>query len=148
MTKNQSNSWVDIIKIILRVILGLFVLYAGISHLTFNRAEFAHLVPMWLRFSPSFTDFLVLASGVVEIVLGAAMIFWHRQRAYVGVIMAIFFVLVFPGNLNQYLYDIDAFGLTTDRARLIRLLFQPVIIVWALWATGGMSVLRRSSKQG
>lgn len=146
MIKKQSTSWVDVVKIILRVVLGLFMLYAGISHLTFNRTEFVAQVPMWLRFSPGFTDFVVLASGVVEIALGAAMVFWHRQRAYVGAALAIFFVLIFPGNINQYVYDIDSFGLNTERARLIRLFFQPVLIAWALWTTGGMSVLCPSKK--
>lgn len=146
MSKKQSPSWVDIVKIILRVVLGLFMLYAGISHLSFNRTEFVAQVPMWLRFSPEFTDFVVLASGVVEIALGAAMVFCHRQRAYVGAALAIFFVLIFPGNINQYVYDIDSFGLNTERARLIRLFFQPVLIAWALWTTGGMSILYQSKK--
>ena len=46
--------------------------YAGISHLTFNRQEFVAQVPTWLQFSPEFTDFVVLASGVVEIPLAWA----------------------------------------------------------------------------
>ena len=137
-------------KIILQVVLGLFMLYAGISHLSFNRTEFVAQVPMWLRFSPSFTDFVVIASGVAEIALGIGMLcLWNKYRGYVGSLLAIFYILIFPGNLNQYFYHIDSFGLNTDTARLIRLFFQPVLIVWALFATNGWSVFKsffRASK--
>lgn len=59
-----------------------------------------------------------------------------RQRVLVGWITAAFFVAVFPGNIAQYLEGVDAFGLDTDRARLTRLFFQPVLMLWALWSTG------------
>ena len=58
--------------------------YAGVSHLTFNRTEFVAQVPMWLRFNEGFTDFVVLASGVVEILLGLSMIFLFKKKATVG----------------------------------------------------------------
>jgi uncharacterized membrane protein len=49
----------------------------------------------------------------------------------------IFYILVFPGNVAQYLDEKDAFGaLNSDSARLIRLFFQPVLIAWALWSSG------------
>jgi len=68
-------------KLIFRLLLGMFMTYAGFSHLTFNRQEFVAQVPTWLQFSPGFTDFVVLASGVVEIAFGLGIIFlvgkWH-----------------------------------------------------------------------
>lgn len=121
--------------------------YAGFSHLTFNRLEFVAQVPMWLRFSDGFTDFVVLSSGVVEIALGLSMLFLFKYKAVVGALLALFYVLIFPGNLNQYFYHIDSFGLNTDTARLIRLFFQPVLIVLALWATGGWEVWKRCWRQ-
>ncbi|MBF1588353.1 MAG: hypothetical protein HXO25_01860, partial [Prevotella sp.] len=116
------------VKMIFRLLLGAFMTYAGVSHLTFNRLEFVAQVPMWLRFSEGFTDFVVLSSGVVEIALGLSMLFLCKHKAVVGALLALFFVLIFPGNLNQYFYHIDSFGLNTDTARLIRLFFQPVLI--------------------
>ena len=136
---NNNMKW---IKLCLRLLLGAFMTYAGVSHLTFNRTEFVAQVPMWVRFNEGFTDFVVLASGVVEILLGLSMIFLFKKKATVGALLAIFFVLIFPGNLNQYFYHIDSFGLNTDTARLIRLFFQPVLIAWALWSTGGCCVLK------
>lgn len=130
------------LKTILFLLLAAFMIYAGVSHLTFHRLDFVAEVPMWLRFSDGFTDFVVLASGVVEIVLGLSMLLLWRHKAKIGALLALFFVLVFPGNLNQYIYHIDAFGLNTDTHRLIRLFFQPVLIAWALWCTGGWSVCK------
>ncbi len=121
----------------IQILLGLFMTYAGVAHLTTARQEFIAQVPMYLRFSASFTDFIVLASGVVEITLGLGMLLLWRRRAVVGALLAIFYVLIFPGNINQYIHQIDAFGLDTDTARLIRLFFQPVLIFLALWSTGG-----------
>jgi uncharacterized membrane protein len=131
MLKNTNTTT---IQNILRIILGAFMLFAGISHMTFNRGEFQAQVPDWLPFSK---DFVVLASGIVEIVLGLSMIFLKSQRTKVGLALAAFFVLIFPGNISQYINHVDAFGaLNSDKARLIRLFFQPVLIAWALWSTG------------
>ena len=125
------------VKLFFCLLLGAFMTYAGFSHLTFNRQEFVAQVPTWLQFSPSFTDFVVLASGVVEIALGLGMLFLWKKRALVGALLALFYVAIFPGNINQYVNHIDAFGLNTDNLRLIRLFFQPVLIFLALWSTGG-----------
>ena len=126
------------VKLIIRLLLGAFMAYAGTSHLTFNRQEFVAQVPTWLQFSPGFTDFVVLASGVVEIAFGLSIIFLtEKKRAIAGALLALFYVAIFPGNINQYVNHIDAFGLNTDTLRLIRLFFQPVLIFIALWSTGG-----------
>ena len=118
---------------VFRIILGAFMLFAGLSHLTFNRIEFQAQVPDWLPFSK---DFVVLASGVVEIFFGLALLFWTNQKVKIGLALALFFVLIFPGNISQYINGRDAFGaLNSDKARLIRLFFQPVLIAWAIWST-------------
>ena len=130
---------------IFRVLLALFMTYAGFSHLIFNRIEFQAQVPDWLPLSK---DLVVILSGIVEMALGLALLFWKKQRATIGWALAIFFVLVFPGNVAQYLDGKDAFGaLDSDRARLIRLFFQPVLIAWALWSSGAWRAWRNSKKK-
>lgn len=116
-----------------RWLLGLALIGAGTGHLTTLREEFQAQVPNWL---PLDKDFVVLASGVVEIGLGAALLALPRQRRTVGWLVAAFFVAIFPGNVSQYLTRTDAFGLDTDGARLTRLFFQPLLVLWALWSTG------------
>ena len=118
-----------------RILLGLFLLYAGISHMTFRRADFVAQVPDWLTMSK---DFVVLASGVVEMLLGLSLVALYRQRVWVGLVVAIFFVAIFPGNIHQYTEGISAFGLDTDTKRLVRLFFQPLLVLWALWSTGAL----------
>jgi len=126
-----------------QVVLGLALAYAGITHLTTKREEFQAQVPTILK---SIADFVVLASGVVEIVLGLSLIFLWRYRVQVGWVVAAFFVAVFPGNISQYLNHVDAFGLDSDRARFIRLFFQPLLVIWALWSTGAWHDRRKSQK--
>ena len=123
--------------------LGAALVYAGISHLTFSRQEFQAQVPVWLPLDP---DFVVLASGAAEIILGLGLLSAGRVGAYFGLATAAFFLAIFPGNINQYIEGIDAFGLSTDEARLTRLFFQPLLVLWALWSTSALSVLRKSAK--
>lgn len=122
----------NIVRMLARLSLGAALMYAGIGHFSFSRIEFQAQVPTWLPFDP---DFVVLASGVVEISLGLALVFLNRYRRYVGWATALFFLAIFPGNISQYINQVDAFGLDTDSARLTRLFFQPVLIFWALWST-------------
>ncbi|RZJ51764.1 MAG: DoxX family membrane protein [Flavobacterium sp.] len=121
-----------------RILLGLFMISAAIGHFTFQREDFQAQVPNWV---PLDKDLVVILSGVVEIMLGLAMIFLTRYKAQVGIALAVFYVLVFPGNIAQYINGTPAFGLDTDQARLLRLFFQPALIFIALWSTGALSVL-------
>lgn len=115
-----------------RVALGSALVFAGISHLTVARDEFQAQVPESLPLDP---DVTVVASGVVEVGLGAALLFARRRRSLVGTIAALFFVAVFPGNIAQWMHHRDGFGLDTDMKRFGRLFFQPALVALALWST-------------
>lgn len=129
---------------IFRILLAIFMMFAGFSHLTFNRIEFQAQVPDWLPLSK---DIVVLLSGIVEIILGLGLAVSAKYRIEFGWALAFFFVLVFPGNISQYLDGKDAFGaLNSDNARLIRLFFQPVLIVWALWSAGSWNAWKMRKK--
>jgi uncharacterized membrane protein len=134
----MTNSATTTTQDIFRIVLGCFMVYAAIAHFTFRRKDFQAQVPNWF---PMNKDFVVVASGVVELALGIAMIFFGAQRIWVGIALAIFYVLIFPGNISQYVDRKNAFGLNTDKSRLIRLFFQPVLVLWALWSTGALSYL-------
>lgn len=119
-----------------RLALGGFMTFAGIGHMTFVREDFQAQVPDFL---PLDKDFVVLASGVAEISFGVAMLATKQpQRRTVGMLLAAFFVAIFPGNISQYLTRTSAFGLDTDQKRFIRLFFQPVLVAAALWSTGAI----------
>jgi uncharacterized membrane protein len=129
-----------------RIALGCFLVFAGITHLTVSRQEFQAQVPTWV---PLDADAVVLASGIVEIALGTALIVVRgRRRAVVGWVVAAFFVAVFPGNISQLVTRTDAFGLDTDAARAIRLVFQPLLVLWALWSTGAWRTWRHHRSAG
>lgn len=127
-----------IIKTISRLALGAALTGAGISHLGSARETFRAQVPNWL---PLDADFVVVASGVVEIILG----FWlisGFKAPIAGTVTALFFIAIFPGNISQWVTQTDAFGLNTDEARFIRLFFQPLLVIWALLSTGAIAWLK------
>jgi len=129
---------------IFRILLALVMIFAGFSHLTFNRVDFQAQVPDWIPISK---DLIVVMSGIVEMMLGLGLAFWKKQTVSFGWVLALFFILIFPGNIAQYLDGKDAFGaLNSDRARLLRLFFQPVLIVWALWSAGSWKAWRMRDK--
>ncbi len=140
--KRQAAGRTSFIQHLFRIFMGVFLLATSTGHLTFLRAEFLAQVPAWL---PIDGDLVVVLSGIAELILGLGLLFLPgRLRVIHGWVVAAFFVIIFPGNISQYVNRIDAFGLTTDRSRMIRLFFQPVLVIWALWATGAWQAWRRS----
>ncbi len=123
----------------LRWVLGAALVGAGTGHLTVQRTEFRAQVPSWF---PIDEDVVVIVSGIVEIALGASLIGLPRHRVLVGTIVAAFFVVIFPGNIAQWREGVDAFGLDSDAKRFGRLFFQPVLVIWALGATGAWQAYR------
>ena len=126
------------VKLIFRLLLGAALIFAGTGHLTFSRTTFQAQVPTWL---PLDADFVVVASGIVEITLGLWLVSGFRTDL-AGLVTAAFFIAIFPGNISQWLTHTDAFGLNTDSARFTRLFFQPLLVLWALWSTGGWRWLK------
>jgi uncharacterized membrane protein len=136
-----------LIKTLLQILLGAFLLAAGVSHIGSNRIAFQAQVPTWLPLEP---DFVVVASGLVEITLAVLLIttalILKKYRPFVGLVAAVFFILIFPGNINQYANQINAFGLDTDTKRLIRLFFQPPLVIWTIWSTNAWQLVRKIIK--
>ena len=127
------------VKKFFRIFLGLILVYAGASHLLWNRTEFLAQVPAWL---PVNKDLVVIVSGIIELLLGLGLLFFARYRTTLGWLTALFFILIFPGNISQFVNHVDGFGLNTDSARGLRLIFQPLLVVWALSSTGAWSEWR------
>ena len=113
-----------------RYALGAILISAGIGHLSWARTSFQSQVPRWV---PGDLDTIVLLSGVVEIGLGTTLICIRSK--WIGWVVGAFFIAVFPGNISQYVNHRDAFGLNTDTRRAVRLIFQPLLVAWALWST-------------
>ena len=134
------------IQNIFRILLGLIMLYIGIAHLSFRRIEFQAQVPTWLTTDKDLMDLVVLISGYVEIALGILMILGVKLKVKTGIALGIFYILIFPGNINQYIYEIDSLRLDSDNKRLIRLFFQPLLVLWAFWSTGALKHLKSKSK--
>lgn len=133
------------IRTLFRWLLAAALLYAGTAHLAWARTDFEAQVPGWVPLLNA--EAIVVLSGIAELALGAALLVVRRHRALVGWIVAAFFVAIFPGNISQFVDGDAAFGLDSDLARGVRLLFQPLLVVWALWCTGAWAEWRASRRR-
>ena len=122
------------------------MLYIGIAHLSFRRIEFQAQVPTWLTTDDGLMDLVVLISGYIEIAFGILMVVGDKLKVKTGIALGIFYILIFPGNINQYINEIDSLRLDSDNKRLIRLFFQPLLVLWAFWSTGALKYLKQNSK--
>lgn len=127
----------EVIRAAARYILAAFMIYAGTGHFIDTESFLAQVPP----FMPS-AEFIVYASGLVEIFLGLGLIFSKKYRQEFGIALAIFYIVIFPGNISQFLTGTPAFGLDSDVARGVRLIFQPVLIAWAIWSTNSWKRLK------
>ena len=146
MESNIKLMKTTIIQNIFRFLLGSIMLYIGIAHLSFRRIEFQAQVPTWLTTNEGMMDLVVLISGYIEIAFGILMILGGKLKIKTGIALGIFYVLIFPGNINQYINEIDSLRLDSDNKRLIRLFFQPLLVLWAFWSTGALEYLKRKFK--
>lgn len=125
-------------RLVARLLLALALLVAGVGHLV-DVEEFLGQVPTFLPLREE----IVVVSGFMEIALAAALVLTRGQRlALVGAVVAAFFVAVFPGNIWQAVNGSTSFGLDTATGRIVRLFFQPLLVVWALWCTGAWAAWR------
>jgi uncharacterized membrane protein len=131
-------------RVVARWALAALLLAAGASHLTWGRRGYRIVVPDWAtNLLRTDKDTIVVASGVVELMLGGALVALPRERRRIGGAVAAFFVAVVPGNVHQWRTGRPAPLLRTDRARFVRLLLQPALVAWALWSTAGTPGGRR-----
>lgn len=95
------------------------------------------MVPDWAtRITRLDKDAIVIASGAAEVALAVGLVALPRERRRIGWATAAFFAAVFPGNVHQWRTRRSTPGLDTDARRFGRLFLQPLLVAWALWATG------------
>lgn len=124
------------VKAVARWVLALALAGIGIAHFVQTRG-FRVVVPGWAtRVTGLDKDTIVIASGAAELALAAGLVALPNERRRVGWATAAFFVAVFPGNVHQWRARRSTPGLDTDARRFGRLFLQPLLVLWALWATG------------
>ncbi|MDO9457173.1 MauE/DoxX family redox-associated membrane protein [Nocardioides sp.] len=127
------------LRVVGRVLLAGALLVAGVAHFR-STDEFLGQVPTFLPLREE----IVIVSGVVELALGVALLVLRGRRlAVLGLVVAVFFVAVFPGNVWQAVHGSSSFGLDSTTSRVVRLFFQPLLVVWALWCTDARSAWSR-----
>lgn len=113
----------------MRWMMTLFYFAAGVLHLRWP-GGFLPIVPGWVPFPLQ----IVLLTGAAEIA-GAIGLTIPRLRKWAGIGLAIYAVAVFPANIKHAVDGIHIAGGQQGLGYHIpRLLFQPVLVWWALFA--------------
>lgn len=125
-----------------RLAMALTMVFAGVSHFA-DPAAFVQLLPEWV---PS-REALVLATGVIEVLLGVGLVGPRRWRREIALVLVAYLVAVFPANVYVAVAGVPIDGLGGGDPWL-RLPFQAVYIAWVFWAVPGVlepvrAVLRR-----
>lgn len=127
-----------VMRDIVRVVIAALLFTTGTLHFVIPDVFYAQ-VPDFLPFRLA----IVYLSGVIEIVLAVGLL-WPRFKRRAAMASALFFVLIFPGNIWQAVAQVDGFGLDTDLRRIVRLTFQPILILAVLF--GGNVALKRPNR--
>lgn len=120
------------IRAILRVILAAFYGYAGYLHIV-RPEPFLSIMPEMIPFPEQ----IVYWTGVAEILGAIGLVQWVdiRLRRAAGIALALYSLCVWPANINHFAMDMaredGGLGLAYHVPRMIA---QPLIILWALWA--------------
>lgn len=117
-------------RAVTRWLLILFYGLAGVAHLVFT-AAMVSIVPDWVPMPHA----VVIATGACELA-GAVGLTTIRWREAAGWAFAAYAVCVFPANINHAIRDLGSGTGLPIWYHAPRLLLQPVIVWWALWASG------------
>ena len=108
--------------------LAVFFIGGGINHFL-NPDFYVRIMPPYL---PAHLQ-LVYLSGVFEI-LGGVLVLVPRVRALAGWGLVALLIAIFPANIHMALSP-EQFPELPAVAHYVRLPFQVVFVVWAVWAT-------------
>ena len=124
-----TNPRAERLRTTLRYLLAAAYLAAGIIHL-YTPAPFVAITPAWVPHPRE----VVLTTGLCEIA-GALGLLTPRLRRLAGIMLALYAVCVFPANIEHALDYIEyGRGPLTLWYHVPRLMFQPVIVWWCLFA--------------
>lgn len=116
------------VKTCFRGLLGVLMVLAGLVHFV-NPEPYLMIMPDYLPWHAA----LVFISGVLEVLLGAAL-FVPKLRALAGWGLIALFVAVLPANLWMATEGIQPPGMEmSPTGAWVRVAFQAVFIYWA-WA--------------
>lgn len=116
-------------RAIARWLLIAFYGVAGVGHL-FATAAMVKITPAWVPYPHA----VVIATGLCELA-GAVGLMTTNWRHAAGWAFAAYAVCVYPANVQHAIHDLGTGTGLPIGYHAPRLLLQPVIVWWALWAT-------------
>lgn len=128
-----------ILKIVMKYLLGLFFVAAGVNHF-YDPDFYMKIMPPYLPWHL----FLVYLSGIFEIVFGVMLFVPKCERIAAWGIIAVL-IAVFPANLHMALHP-ESYPDINPAALWIRLPLQAVMIAWAYWFTRHASASEHNNR--
>ena len=122
---------------IARWLLIAFYGVAGIAHVIATDAML-RITPAWVPFPRT----VVIATGICELA-GAIGLITRRWRVAAGWGLALYAVCVFPANIKHMIDDLGSGTGLSLWYHAPRMVAQPLIVWWALWASGAVRVGHR-----
>jgi uncharacterized membrane protein len=110
--------------------LSLALVFTGVDHLV-TPARYLPMMPGVVPFPAE----VVSLTGLCEIA-GAIALLVPRSRRLAGIMLAIYFVCVFPANIKNAIDGLSVEGLPSATWYYwVRLMSQPLVIWWSLYAS-------------
>jgi uncharacterized membrane protein len=115
----------------MRWVLAAFYAAAGVAHL-YAPDQLLAITPSWVPFAPQ----VVFVTGLCELAGAAALVTKPLRRA-AGFALAAYAICVWPANFKHAIDGIDLPHISSSWLyHGPRLLFQPVLVWWALYSAG------------
>jgi uncharacterized membrane protein len=131
MTSDLQRDRFAVLRAVMRWILAVFYVAAGIAHLVVPDKLLA-ITPSWVPFAPQ----VILITGLCELA-GAAALVTKPLRHWAGFALALYAFSVWPANFKHAIDGIDLPNIPSSWLyHGPRLVFQPVLIWWALFSAG------------
>ena len=120
-----------LLRRIFRYLLAVFFVLAGANHF-WNPSFYLQIMPPYLPWHGE----LVFISGICEILGGIGVLFPQPLRRIAGWGLVALLIAIFPANLHMAMNDVPMPGRPPNPTlNWLRLPFQLVFILWALWCT-------------
>jgi len=110
------------------ILLGIFFVAVGVLHFV-KTALFVGAVPPYIPYPTE----MVLISGVFEI-LGGIGVIVKPVRKWAGIGLIALLIAVYPANIHMAVHN-ELFPAIPPVVLWIRLVFQPILIVWVWYCT-------------
>lgn len=118
----------------MRLALTLALMFFGVDHLV-TPERYLAMIETWMPWPEK----VIAITGLCEIAGGLGLCL-PALRRWAGLLLAVYFIAVFPANIHNAVQGLNVEGLPSSQWYYwLRLAFQPLAVWWALYGAGILS---------